>query len=302
MAEFTGLAYFAEVPVVIWNIQRMGPSTGLPTRTSQGDINLCYYLGHGDTKHVVLLPANVNECFEFGWKAFDMAEQLQTPIFVLSDLDLGMNQWMAKPFKYPNTPMNRGKVLWEEDFEKLTERWGRYLDVDGDGIPYRTLAGNRHRESAYFARGTGHDVYTNYTEDPNEWVANMERLDLKFETARSLAPKPVINHRKNAEIGLIAFGSTDPAIMEACDYLEYEGLPIDYLRLLALPIATEVVDFIEKYERVYVVEMNRDGQLHQILTVETSGTQTKLISLTKNEGLQITAEWVKETLKAEERK
>lgn len=302
MAEFTGLAYFTEVPVVIWNVQRMGPSTGLPTRTSQGDINLCYYLGHGDTKHVVLFPSSVNECFEFGWKAFDLAEQLQTPVFVLSDLDLGMNQWMTKPFEYPDKPMNRGKVLWEDDMNNLTERWGRYLDVDGDGIPYRTLAGNRQFESGYFARGTGHDDYTNYSEDPEEWVANMERLNRKFDTAQKMVPKPEIHHRDGAKIGVIAFGSTDHAIIEACDYLESEGTPVDYLRLLALPIDTEVTDFIDDYERVYVVEMNRDGQLHQILTIETPETRTKLISLTHNDGLQVTANWVKETILTEESK
>jgi len=300
MAEFTGLAYFVEVPVVIWNVQRMGPSTGLPTRTSQGDVNLCYFLGHGDTKHVVLLPASVNECFEFGWQAFDLAEQLQTPVFVLSDLDLGMNQWMTKPFKYPDRPMNRGKVLWEEDIEKLTERWGRYLDVDGDGIPYRTLLGNRHHESGYFARGTGHDDYTNYSEDPEEWVANMERLNKKFDTARTLVPKPKIHTREGAEIGVIAFGSTDPAIVEACDYLDAEGVPVDYLRVRALPIYKEVLEFIDNHARVYVIEMNRDGQLHQILTLETPETCTKLISLTHNDGLQITASWVKESILAKE--
>ncbi len=302
MAEFTSMAYFTEVPVVIWNVQRMGPSTGLPTRTSQGDVNLCYFLGHGDTKHVVLFPASVNECFEFGWKSFDLAEQLQTPVFVLSDLDLGMNQWMTKPFEYPDTPMQRGKILWEEDMEKLTERWGRYLDVDGDGIPYRTLAGNRHHQSGYFARGTGHDVYANYSEDPDEWVTNMERLNKKFETARSLVPKPVIQKRKGANIGVVAFGSTDPAITEACDYLEAEGTLVDYLRLRALPIDSEVLDFIDSHERVYVVEMNRDGQLHQILTIETCETRPKLISLTHNDGLQVTANWVKETILAEESK
>jgi 2-oxoglutarate ferredoxin oxidoreductase subunit alpha len=302
MAEFTGLAYFSEAPVVIWDVQRMGPSTGLPTRTSQGDVNLCYYLGHGDTKHVVLFPASVNECFEFGWKSFDLAERLQTPVFVLSDLDLGMNQWMAKPFDYPDIPMDRGKVLWEEDMEALTERWGRYRDVEGDGIPYRTLPGNRHHQSGYFARGTGHDDYTNYSEDPEEWVTNMARLNKKFETARTLVPKPEIHQRQGAEIGVIAFGSTDPAIIEACDYLEAEGVPVDYLRLRALPIGPEVIDFIENHERVYVVEMNRDGQLHQILTIETPETRTKLISLTQNDGLQITANWVKETILAEESK
>jgi 2-oxoglutarate/2-oxoacid ferredoxin oxidoreductase subunit alpha len=300
MTEFTGLAYFSEVPVVIWDVQRMGPSTGLPTRTSQGDVNLCYFLGHGDTKHVVLFPASVNECFEFGWKSFDLAERLQTPVFVLSDLDLGMNQWMAKPFKYPDVPMDRGKVLWEEDMEALTERWGRYLDVDGDGIPYRTLAGNRHHQSGYFARGTGHDDYTNYSEDPQEWVDNMDRLNKKFETARLMVPKPEIHRREGAEIGVIAFGSTDPAITEACDYLEAEGVSIDYLRLRALPISTEILDFINEHEHVYVVEMNRDGQLHQILSIETPETCTRLISLTHNDGLQITANWVKESILAKE--
>lgn len=301
MTEFVSLAYFTEVPVVIWNVQRMGPSTGLPTRTSQGDVNLCYFLGHGDTKHILLFPSSSNECFEFGWKAFDLAEKFQTPVFVLSDLDLGMNQWMTKPFEYPNTPMDRGKVLWEEDFENLEERWGRYLDLDGDGIPYRTLAGNRHPESAYFTRGTGHDPYTNYSEDPEEWVSNMDRLAKKYETARSIVPKPVIQYRKDASIGVIAFGSTDPAILEACDFLETEGTPVDYLRLRALPIDSKVLEFINNHKRVYVIEMNRDGQLHQILTIETPETRTKLISLTHNDGLQITARWVEETIQVEER-
>jgi 2-oxoglutarate ferredoxin oxidoreductase subunit alpha len=302
MTEFTSMAYFAEVPVVVWDIQRMGPSTGLPTRTSQGDINLCYFLGHGDTKHVVLFPASASECFEFGWKAFDFAEQLQTPVFVLSDLDLGMNQWMTKPFEYPNTPMQRGKVLWEEDFEELDERWGRYLDIDGDGIPYRTLPGNRHPGSAYFARGTGHDEYAQYTEDPDDWVRGMDRLDRKFEKAREMMPKPVTHKRDKAQIGIISIGSTDPAIEEACDYLEADGLPIDYLRIRALPINHEVLEFIQNYERVYVIEMNRDGQLHQILTIEKPDNCAKMISLTHNDGLQITANWVKEAILAKENK
>jgi 2-oxoglutarate ferredoxin oxidoreductase subunit alpha len=301
MTEFVSLAYFSEVPVVIWDIQRMGPSTGLPTRTSQGDINLCYFLGHGDTKHIVLFPSNGNECFQFGWKAFDLAEKFQTPVFVLSDLDLGMNQWMTKPFKYPETPMDRGKILWEKDFENMTERWGRYLDIDGDGIPHRTVPGNRHPNSAYFARGTGHDPYTNYSEDPEVWAANMDRLARKFETARSAMPKPIIEHRDGANLGIISIGSTDPAIIEACDYLETEGLPIDYLRLRALPIDSDVIEFINNYDRVYVIEMNRDGQLHQILSIETPKTRTKLLSLTHNDGLQITAKWVQESIHAEER-
>jgi 2-oxoglutarate ferredoxin oxidoreductase subunit alpha len=300
MTEFVSLAYFVEVPVVIWDIQRMGPSTGLPTRTSQGDINLCYFLGHGDTKHVILLPASGNECFEFGWKAFDLAEQLQTPIFVLSDLDLGMNQWMTKPFKYPDTPMNRGKVLWEKDFEELTERWGRYVDIDGDGIPYRSLVGNRHHQSGYFTRGTGHDLYANYSEEPDDWQSNMERLNTKFETAKSMLPKPVIQNRKGGKIGIIGFGSTDPAITEACDYLEEKGLPVNYLRLRALPISRETIDFIKAHDRIYVLEMNRDGQLHQIISLDNPENATKLISITHNDGMQVTAEWIMESILTKE--
>jgi 2-oxoglutarate ferredoxin oxidoreductase subunit alpha len=251
---------------------------------------------------VLLFPASVNECFKFGWQSLDIAEQLQTPVFVLSDLDLGMNQWMTKPFEYPDTPMERGKVLWEEDLEKLTEPWGRYLDVDGDGIPYRTVVGNRHPLSGYFTRGTGHDEYANYSEDPDTWVKNMERLNKKFDTAREIVPRPEIHPRPGAKIGIIAFGSTDPAIHEACDYLEAEGLPIDYLRLLALPINQEVIDFVKNHERVYVIEMNRDGQMHQILTVEMPQYGTKLFSLTLNDGLQMTAAWAKEAIQAEESK
>jgi 2-oxoglutarate ferredoxin oxidoreductase subunit alpha len=302
MSEYAGLAYFAEVPIVVWDIQRMGPSTGLPTRTSQGDINLAFFLGHGDTKHVVLFPGSVTECFEFGWKALDLAEQLQTPVFVLSDLDLGMNQWMTKPFQYPDTPIKRGKVLWEEDFEKLTEKWGRYLDKDGDGIPYRTVPGNRHPASAYFARGTGHDEYATYSEDGETWVKNMKRLNVKFDTARTLVPEPEIHTLEGAKIAIIAVGSTDPAILEARDYLLEGGTKIDYLRLRALPICSAVMNFIRNYEHIYVIEMNRDGQLHQILSLEMPECATSLISLTHNDGLQITATWVKEAIQAKENK
>ncbi|MBC8506047.1 MAG: 2-oxoacid:acceptor oxidoreductase subunit alpha [Anaerolineales bacterium] len=300
MTEYASMAYYAETPVVIWNVQRMGPSTGLPTRTSQGDINLTYYLGHGDTKHIVLLPGSVNECFELGWKAFDLAERFQTPVFLLSDLDMGMNQWMTSPFKYPDKEIDRGKVLWEEDFEGL-EIWGRYLDIDGDGIPYRTLPGNRHSQSGYFARGTGHDEFANYTEDPDVWVKGMDRLLLKFEHARSVMPQPEIVKRKGATIGVIAFGSTDPAIREAIDYMSEEDLEVDYLRLRALPVVDEVRDFIRKYEHVYVVEMNRDGQLHQILSLEVPERATHLISLTHNDGLPLTATWIKGAILGEER-
>jgi 2-oxoglutarate ferredoxin oxidoreductase subunit alpha len=303
MTEFSSLAYFAEVPIVVWNIQRMGPSTGLPTRTSQGDINLCYYLGHGDTKHVVLLPGSVSECFDFGWKSFDLAEELQTPVFVLSDLDIGMNQWMTTPFKYPGTPMKRGKVFWEEDLENLEEKWGRYLDMDGDGIPYRTLPGNKHLGSAYFARGTGHDEYANYSEDPEVWNANMERLNKKFDTARSMVPKPEIHNMENSRIGILAFGSTDPSMKEARDLLvEKHDIPTNYLRLRALPLCQEVLDFIDDQDRVYVIEMNRDGQLYQIISVDLPNCDTPLISLTHNDGMPLTATWIKNSILSQEDK
>jgi 2-oxoglutarate ferredoxin oxidoreductase subunit alpha len=302
MAEYAGLAYFAEVPVVVWDIQRMGPSTGLPTRTSQGDVNLVHYLGHGDTKHVVLMPGSVDECFEFGWKAFDLAERLQTLVFVLSDLDLGMNQWMTTPFEYPETSLDRGKVLWEQDLDRMNGDWARYLDVDEDGIPYRTIPGNRHPKSAYFARGTGHDEYARYTEDPDIWDRNMERLNRKYETARSMVPKPkIIKADGGSEIGIIAFGSTDPAIQEARNSLAEQGLPIDYLRLRALPFSKEVIDFVRDHKRVYVIEMNRDGQLHQLLTVEVPDKSLSIISLTHNNGLPLTASWIEKTMLAEER-
>jgi len=301
MSEYVSMAYYAETPLVIWNVQRMGPSTGLPTRTSQGDINTCYYLGHGDTKHIVLLPGNVAEIFEFGWKAFNYADRLQTPVFVLTDLDFGMNQWMSRPFKYPDSPIDRGKILWEEDLDKI-ENWGRYLDIDGDGIPYRTVPGNRHPRSAYFTRGTGHDEYANYSEEPEIWTEGMQRLLKKFETGRHMLPRPELHEREGAKIGLIAFGSTDPAVHEACDLLAAEGVAVDYLRLRALPINGEVKKFIEHYEHVYVVEMNRDGQLHGILSLEMPAHATSLIPLLRNDGMPLSAPWIKDALLVEEQK
>ncbi len=301
MTEYTSLAYFAEIPVVIWDVQRMGPSTGLPTRTSQGDVRLTHYLGQGDNQHVVLMPGSVYECFEFGWKAFDIAEKLQTPVFVLSDLDLGQNQWMTSPFEYPDTPMERGKILWEEEFDQIADEWGRYLDMDGDAIPYRTVPGNRHPKSAYYARGTGHDKYANYSEDPETWEANLNRLKEKFERARTMVPEPVIRpSSEETYIGVIAFGSTNLAVLEARDMLAKKQLHFDYLRLRALPINTEVKEFVREHERVYVVEMNRDGQLHQILTLEMPGHCKTLHSLSHNDGLPLTATWIKNALLAEE--
>lgn len=300
MTEFAGLAYYSEVPLVIWDVQRVGPSTGLPTRTSQGDISMVYFLGHGDTQNVILLPGTVNECFEFGWRAFDLAERLQWPIYVLSDLDIGMNQWMCKPFEYPDQPMDRGKILWEEDIEKLSGKWGRYLDVDGDGIPYRTVPGNRHQASAWFARGTGHNEFAIYSEDGGDYERNMARLSKKFNTARELVPKPVIETMERADVGIIAFGSTEPAVMEARHNLAQSGLETDFLRLRAVPFTTEVTDFIRDHEKVYVVEMNRDGQLHQLLSLEYASVCAKLISAAHLDGLSMTAQWIEDKIKEKE--
>ena len=301
MGEFAGLAYFAEVPIVVWNIQRMGPSTGLPTRTSQGDLNQAHYLGHGDTKHIILLPGSARECFEFGWKSFDLAERMQTPVFVLSDLDLGQNQWISEPFEYPDAPIDRGKVLWEDDMEAFEEengKWGRYKDVDGDGIAYRTVAGNRRQGSSYFARGTGHDSYANYSEDPEVWMEGMNRLSVKFQTAKQYVPDAVVDNMDGASVGIIAYGSTDPAIVEARDLLEAEGLKTNYLRLRALPLTETVEKFIEENDVVFVVEMNHDGQLREILSIEYPALSTKLVSSTLNNGLSLTAKWIRDDILA----
>ena len=301
MGEYTSLAYFAEVPIVVWNVQRVGPSTGLPTRTAQGDVNLTYYLGQGDTEHVVLIPGSVKECFEFGWKALDLAELLQTPVFVLSDLDLGQNQWMSPPFEYPDTPIERGKILWEEDLEKIVDDWGRYLDLDGDNIPYRTVPGNKHPKSAYYARGTGHDDYAMYSEKPEDWEENLDRIKRKVDSSRDMLPGPVIIPRSGSKDGIIAFGSTDFAVREACDYLEAEGVNLDYLRVRALPVSPKVLEFIRKYERVYVIENNRDGQMHSILSLELPDRASDLVSLSHIDGLPLTAEWIKDAVLEEEK-
>lgn len=309
MTEYAGLAYYAEVPLVIWDVQRIGPSTGLPTRTSQGDLTFTYFMGHGDTNYVILLPGSVNECFEFGWRAFDLAERLQTPVFVLSDLDFGMNQWMTKPFVYPDQPLDRGKVLWEKDLEKTNGVWARYKDVDGDAIPYRTIPGNHHPASAWFGRGTGHDENARYTEDAKTWEANMARLRRKFETARTLVPKPVIETVKDAEVGIITYGSTIPAVEEARHLLEQgkgaaaslpNGLKTSFLRLRALPCTVEVNEFVKSHQRVYVVEANRDGQLREILTIAMPDQGSKLISACHSDGLPLTSNWIKETILAQE--
>lgn len=303
MTEFAGLAYYAEIPVVIWDVVRIGPSTGLPTRTSQGDLAFTANIGHGDSDSIILLPGSINECFEFGWRAFDIAERVQAPVFVLSDLDFGMNQWMTEPFKYPDAPMDRGKVLWEEDLKKLEGQWGRYLDKDGDGIPYRTVPGNRHPASAYFTRGTGHDSYARYTEDSIPWETNMARIKKKYESAKKYLPKPIVNTVKDAKIGIIAFGSTNAAVEEARILLANEkGLKTDYLRLRSLPLADEVKAFVEAHDKTYVVEMNRDGQLYQQLIIAMPPLATKLISASYSDGLPASARRVMNEILAKEEK
>ncbi len=300
MTEFAGLAYYAEVPVVVWDVQRIGPSTGLPTRTAQGDLSFVNFMGHGDSTSVILLPGGVNECFEFGWRAFDIAEQLQTPVFVLSDLDMGMNQWMSKPFAYPDTPMKRGKVLWEKDLDELKGNWGRYLDQDNDGIAYRTVPGNRHPASSYFLRGTGHDEQARYTEEPEAWLRMMERLKKKYNTARKYVPAPVLHPMKGAAAGIIAFGSTEAAVMEAQQQLASEHkLPADFLRVRALPLTDTVTDFVESHDEIFVVEMNRDGQLWQLLTMEYPQLAWKFKSVAFGDGLPASAKWVREGILAQ---
>lgn len=296
MAEFAGLAYFAEIPAVIWDIQRMGPSTGLPTRTSQGDILPAYYLSHGDTRHVLLFPANPVECFEFGRTAFDLAEELQTLVLVLSDLDLGMNLHISDPFDYSDAPFKRGKVLTAEELTELGGSWARYRDVDGDGIAYRTLPGTKHNLAAYFTRGTGHNEYAFYSERADDWEQNLDRLHRKFETARDMVPPPVIHEQEEASIGIISLGSNDAAVQEARARLVAAGQPTSYLRLRALPINDRVRGFIDSYEMIFVVEANYDGQLYKILTTEEPGQATKLRSIAKCNGLPLSARFIVEQI------
>ncbi|HTV83056.1 MAG TPA: 2-oxoacid:acceptor oxidoreductase subunit alpha [Acidobacteriaceae bacterium] len=301
MAEFAGLGYFAELPGVIFDIQRVGPSTGLPTRTSQADLLSVAFLSHGDTKHPLLLPASVKECFEFGGSAFDLAEQLQTPVFVLSDLDLGMNNWMSDPFEYPEKPLNRGKILTAEDLKKVAE-WGRYKDVDGDGIPYRTLPGTDHPRASYFTRGSGHNDRAQYSERPEDYQNLMERLARKFETARKLVPAPVVVQTGKSKVGIIAYGTSDFAVMESRDQLKKEyGVEADYLRIRAYPFAKEIREFVASHERVYIVEQNRDAQMLSLLKLDLPAAETtKLRSVRHFNGLPIDARSVTDEIVLQE--
>jgi 2-oxoglutarate ferredoxin oxidoreductase subunit alpha len=300
MTEYAGFAYFAEVPAVIWDIQRMGPSTGLPTRTAQGDVLMAYYLGHGDTRHVILLPSSMEECFESGWHAFDLAERLQGPVFVLSDLDLGMNLWMTDPFAYPDKPFDRGKVLSAEELQKLGG-FHRYEDVDGDGIPYRTIPGTDSPLAAYFTRGSGHNALAQYTERADEWQANLARLRRKFDTARTLVPKPVVDEVAGAEVGIISYGSNDSAITEARSMLASRGITTSYLRLRALPTTAEFQQFVAQYPRLYVVENNFDGQMAKILLTEAPEHAAQLISINQCDGLPLTGRWIAQSIYERER-
>lgn len=300
MAEFAGLGYYAELPGVIFDIQRVGPSTGLPTRTMQGDLSFAYSLSHGDTKHIVLLPATPLEAYEFAAQAFDLADRFQTPVFVLSDLDLGMNLWMTQPLPYPENNFDRGKVLNAEELA-TAQSWGRYRDVDSDGIPYRTLPGTEHSSAGYFTRGSGHDESAHYSEDPNVYQRNLDRLARKYETARRAVPKPVVEET-GSPCGLIAFGTTHHAIVEARDRLNEDGVGTDYLRLRALPFTAEVAEFIEQHERVYVVEQNRDGQLYGLLRAELPAHLIeKLHSIRHYNGVPIDASAIIDPLLQSER-
>jgi len=295
MAEFSGLGYYAEIPGVIINVQRTGPSTGLPTRTQQSDLLSAAFLSHGDTKHPILLPGSVKECFELTLAAFDLAERMQTPVFVLSDLDLGMNNWMSEPFDYPSKPLDRGKVLTAEDLERLGG-FARYRDVDGDAIGWRTLPGTRHPKAAYFTRGSGHTDAAEYTENPVEYQAVMDRLALKFEKARKLLPAPVAVKDGSSKIGFLAFGSTDCALRESLDQIKQRhGLEVDYMRIRAWPFAREIQDFVAAHERIYVVEQNRDAQLASLLKLDLPADQViKLRSILHYNGLPVDAESITE--------
>ncbi|WP_309645527.1 2-oxoacid:acceptor oxidoreductase subunit alpha [Phenylobacterium sp.] len=293
MTEFIGLSYFAEIPAVIFDVQRGGPSTGMPTRTQQADLIAAAYAGHGDTKHPMLLPADPGECFEMGSLAFDLADRLQTTIFVMLDLDIGMNEWLTTPFAWdPERKLDRGKVMTFEDLEAGKE-FGRYLEVDGDGVPYRTYPGVHPTKGGYFTRGTSRNPYARYSEEGSVYVDNMERLLRKFDTAKSLIPAPVARAAKRpTREGVIYYGSTSPAMHEALDTLETRALHLDALRVRGFPFANEVFDFIAAHDRVFVVEQNRDAQLRTLLVNEGDVSPSKLTSVLNYDGAPITARFI----------
>jgi 2-oxoglutarate ferredoxin oxidoreductase subunit alpha len=303
MSEFVGLGYYAEVPTVIFDVQRVGPSTGLPTRTMQGDLMSAALLSHGDTQHPMFFPCSPEECFTMSGEAFDFAERFQTPVFVMTDLDLGMNNWMSDPFPYPDKPIDRGKVLTAEDLDKLGG-FARYKDVDGDGIGYRTLPATNHPAGAYFTRGSGHNDRAQYTEREDDYIHNMDRLAHKFQTMRKHVPAPEIRYNKDAEIGFVACGTSHYAVTESCDQLlaEYE-IPASYLRLKAYPFTPDLVEFIERHQRVYVVDQNRDAQLLGLMRLEMTPEQiAKLRSIRYYGGLPLDARTVTDEIVRQEEK
>lgn len=292
MTEYAGYAYFTEIPIVVWDVMRMGPSTGMPTRVSQGDVLMVYFMGHGDTRQIVLLPNGMEECFEFGWKSFDLAERLQTPVFVLSDLDLGMNTWMSQQFVYPDQPMDRGKVLDAEQLDAL-KGFNRYDDgADGDGIGPRTLPGTPSSYAAYFTRGSGHTIKATYTEKPDEWENNLKRLARKHDYARTIVPKPVVDEKPNAKFAIISYGSNDGAIAEARHRFAQQGIESSYLRLRSLPTTQEVTNFVHSYDQIFVVENNFDGQVAKILMMEYPDCGSKFVPITKCDGWPLSSEWI----------
>jgi 2-oxoglutarate ferredoxin oxidoreductase subunit alpha len=299
MGEFAGLAYYAETPAVIFDVQRVGPSTGLPTRTAQGDLLQAAFLSHGDTKHIMIIPSSVEEAYTMAMDAFDLAEQFQTPVFVMMDLDLGMNNWMSDAFQYPTRTINRGKLLTAEKLKELGE-WGRYKDVDGDGIPYRTVPGDG--MPAYFTRGSGHNAKGQYSERPDDYVENMDRLSRKFDTARQYVPKPIIESNPKAKIGLIGYGTSDYATEESRDQLREETkVETSYFRLRAYPFTDDLPKFVDAHERIYVIEQNRDAQLLQLMKLElTPEQQTKLRSVLHYNGLPIDARSITDDVLAQE--
>jgi 2-oxoglutarate/2-oxoacid ferredoxin oxidoreductase subunit alpha len=302
MSEFAGLGYYVEIPAVIWDVQRVGPSTGLPTRTSQGDILSVAFLSHGDTKHPMLIPCSPLECFTMAQEGFELAEHLQTPVFIMSDLDLGMNNWMSDPFPYPEKPIHRGKVLSKEDLDRLGS-FARYKDVDGDGIGYRTLPGTDHPAAAWFARGSGHNEKAQYSERPDDYVNNVDRLNRKFEHARAIVPKPE-QIGSGSKIGVIAYGTSHWAMVETLHQLENEkDITVDYLRIRAYPFTKEVHEFIEQHERVYVVDQNRDGQMSTLLTLDLPNKEAaKLRSVRHYNGLPIDARSITDDITRQEGK
>jgi len=300
MSEFIGLGYYVEAPGVFFNVARTGPSTGLPTRTQQSDVELCAKCSHGDTQHINLYPGNMEECFQFAYDAFDLAERFQTPIFVVTDLDLGMQNWSSKPFAYPSKPYDRGKVLNQQQLAEAKD-WGRYKDVDGDGICYRSLPGTAGGKGSYFTRGSGHNAYAQYSEKPEDYVEVVDRLRRKYETAKTHVPAPVFRNL-GSDKGVLAFGSSDPAVIEAQDILAEYGTKTDYLRLRALPFTAEVDAFVEEKQVVYLVEQNRDGQMANLFRETYPQHATKFKSVLHYNGHAIDAKCIVDQITAFEQK